>query len=1013
MKKYFKIFLIIFAASLFYVSTAEADITTGLVGHWKFDEGSGTSALDSSASGNNGALINGPTWTAGKIGQGLSFDGFNDYVNTGIGNLPSTNALQTFSLWVYRRNGTNGVPLSIGGNSCNVLYFRGDGTMYKCGDSPVVSPNVSVSNNVWTHIVYTFDGTTNKLYKNGSLNGSSAIAHDAGAITNSNIGKRSIGSPYEFDGIIDDVRVYSRALSAADILELFNTTGDTTGAPLSLMNGLVAWWKLDGNALDNTGTGNSGTLFGGPTFAASPFGQALNFDGVDDFVGCGINNLPATNAAKTLSLRIFRRNSTTGVPLSLGGYTPNDIYFRGDGGIYRFADNLIVAPNIQPSNNAWTHIVYTFDGANNKLYLNGVPNGSSVVANDAGATKLCNIGKRVKREIGFEYPFNGLIDDVRIYNRALSGAEVLALYNPSPIGDILAQATLDGAPWSGNVNYTVTGPENFTGTSVNTVFSNKPAGLYTLTHTGGGPANASLSSISPAPSQNLFVGTEINYTMNFISNTQPSLSAVIQAENMLKSPASGFGQFFADGNWQMYNGNGWLEQAINFPSIGNYKFVFRGFGNFFNGAWSSAELRIDSAPIAKITLNSSSYANYEITANVPAGNHVYAIALGGGSEIIADKTTINFLPVAILAACSAFPTSINVGESSRWTASVSGGTGGPYTYTWSGTDNLSGITNSPVNYIDHTYLSVNTSPGHSANVNVSDGSQSKNTTCSNTVQGSPVVGADLMGRALGINGNRVPGQAITFSGDVFNLPGKNTSGPSTARICIDNANCLTGSAGSLGEFPISALSANTNSVPLNTSNPWIMTPGTHTYYVCADIYGTNSETDETNNCGSQTFTATECSDGVDNIDPEDNLIDTADPGCHADADASNPASYNALDDNEANSACSDPFDNDGDGANNCADPGCHTDHNYKNSSSCDPTINNEFYVTQCEDIDALGASIDNDGDGKANSLDPGCHWDGNVNNPNSYDKYDNSEGDLSFREVFEAFTRPLASLFGF
>src|SRR3989344_6333653 len=58
-----------------------ADITSGLVAHYKFDEGSGTTASDSSGNNNIGTLINNPAWTTGKIGGGLSFDGVDDYVN--------------------------------------------------------------------------------------------------------------------------------------------------------------------------------------------------------------------------------------------------------------------------------------------------------------------------------------------------------------------------------------------------------------------------------------------------------------------------------------------------------------------------------------------------------------------------------------------------------------------------------------------------------------------------------------------------------------------------------------------------------------------------------------------------------------------------------------------------------------------------------------------------------------------------------------------------------------------
>ena len=58
--------------------------TNGLVGYWNFDEGTGTTAADSSGSGNNGTLVNGSTWTAGKVGNGaLQFDGVDDSVNAG------------------------------------------------------------------------------------------------------------------------------------------------------------------------------------------------------------------------------------------------------------------------------------------------------------------------------------------------------------------------------------------------------------------------------------------------------------------------------------------------------------------------------------------------------------------------------------------------------------------------------------------------------------------------------------------------------------------------------------------------------------------------------------------------------------------------------------------------------------------------------------------------------------------------------------------------------------------
>ena len=74
-------------------------LLNGLVGWWKFDEGSGTVAYDSSGNGNNGNLTNGPTWTTGKIGGALSFDGENDYVD-----VPSIQSVNgggvTFAVWI-------------------------------------------------------------------------------------------------------------------------------------------------------------------------------------------------------------------------------------------------------------------------------------------------------------------------------------------------------------------------------------------------------------------------------------------------------------------------------------------------------------------------------------------------------------------------------------------------------------------------------------------------------------------------------------------------------------------------------------------------------------------------------------------------------------------------------------------------------------------------------------------------------------------------------------------------
>ena len=153
----------------------------------------------------------------------------------------------------------------------------------------------------------------------------------------------------------------------------------------------------------------------------------------------------------------------------------------------------------------------------------------------------------------------------------------------------------------------------------------------------------------------------------------------------------------------------------------------------------------------------------------------------------------------------------------------------------------------------------------------------------------------------------------------------------------------------------------------------------------------------------------QCSDGIDN--DGDGLIDAADPGCHTDGNANNPASYNANDNSEANSGggvqgstggkngkpqCSDGIDNDGDGLVDAADPGCHTDGNANNAASYNPKDTSEANGGGVEGASGNGApqcsdGVDNDGDGLVDAADPGCHSDGNANNAASYSPNDNSE----------------------
>ena len=226
----------------------------GLVGYWNFDEGTGTSAADSSGNNNTGTLTNGPAWVDGEIGKALSFDGVNDYVS--VGNVLDFNATQSFTISVWTKipptakTGTAGRVLSKGGrDSSNPGYqlMEGgsdagdelqlrlhDGVDFYMGLGTAVGSNIY--DNVWHHSVYVIDRSSNlgREFVDGVLTVETDIS-SIGSLSNSSlfvIGARNQSlPPYTalfYTGLIDDVRVYNRALSAAEVAQLYNPSPPST-----------------------------------------------------------------------------------------------------------------------------------------------------------------------------------------------------------------------------------------------------------------------------------------------------------------------------------------------------------------------------------------------------------------------------------------------------------------------------------------------------------------------------------------------------------------------------------------------------------------------------------------------------------------------------------------------------------------------------------------------------------------------------------------------------------------
>ncbi|MCK4342418.1 MAG: LamG domain-containing protein, partial [Phycisphaerae bacterium] len=246
--------LLALACLLTAANGAVADLNDGLVGYWSFDEGEGGTAYDYSGHGNHGS-IHGATWSAGISGGALSFDGDNDYV--ALPSVPSLHPSEyTYAAWVHLVAYTPAI--NTGANVfANYRSYRGSifyispagavsirahgGGQGANGD---VKGNTIVSLNVWVYVSASYDGTRLRVYANGNRDGEQAYTGYPPGVppVPVTIGKASWYNGSYIHGRVDELRIYNRALSEDEILDLYwsvnpNPQEDTTEGDQSDVSG--------------------------------------------------------------------------------------------------------------------------------------------------------------------------------------------------------------------------------------------------------------------------------------------------------------------------------------------------------------------------------------------------------------------------------------------------------------------------------------------------------------------------------------------------------------------------------------------------------------------------------------------------------------------------------------------------------------------------------------------------------------------------------------------------------
>lgn len=263
--------------------------------------------------------------------------------------------------------------------------------------------------NEWQHIVFATDGNTIQGYKNGTQ-----IFNVSGNLntTGSEYNFGSVSVKY-FDGALDDIRIYNRTLNSTEVGQLYRQNQETVGAPEAskvINNGLVGYWPLNGpdisgtTAYDRSGNGNNGTITGA-TVTLGKLGQGLSFNGSSANVAVG-------NTSQTINSVSFwtKPTSTSQYLIDLDGGTH---YVRINSG------TITATGFASPT-------IYVDGSANSTI---SDTNWHNIIITTATAFSASNM------TIGLAASnyFSGLLDDVRIYNRALSDSEISNLYKAGQV----------------------------------------------------------------------------------------------------------------------------------------------------------------------------------------------------------------------------------------------------------------------------------------------------------------------------------------------------------------------------------------------------------------------------------------------------------------------------------------------------------------------------------------------------------------------------------------------------
>jgi len=383
--------------------------------------------------------------TFAQSGSSLLFDGINDYVR--LNNSLVLSQPYTIETWAKYNDGLGRICAADNNELLIDDWDRRKVIRCYVNGNSLVTSNDIFNYNTWFHVACVVDGANSKIYLNGVEVASGDLGSSSLNATNFDLGKTAtVGDQAPLNGQLDEFRIWNTARTATEIKNNYLTEVDASSS------GLLVYYKCNegsGTTLTNGASGgsynatlNSGTTWvaSGANIAVSGDGNALNFDGTDDYVELS-SSINLANSSYTLECW-FKATTQSGYFMVIGSASGGTRLVTG------IKLNPLVPANNDPefstpevpaniqywmygddhyynwsNDSQWHHVAFTFNSSNQlgTLYLDGTSVASATFGGNMTGSGKARLSASTWATDGF---FNGDIDEVRIWNVARTQTEI-------------------------------------------------------------------------------------------------------------------------------------------------------------------------------------------------------------------------------------------------------------------------------------------------------------------------------------------------------------------------------------------------------------------------------------------------------------------------------------------------------------------------------------------------------------------------------------------------------------